>query len=137
MPFTEPNSNSDRRSSKTAPSSRRQSDAAQLRELRDFRFFRSSSLRDPQPRTTSIDETIAAVSNLAAYEQDVEVTLPSGTCPRESLLPQMKENYRSLLTHLGEDPDRPGLLHTPERAAKAMMFFTKGYDETIAGTVFH
>ena len=38
---------------------------------------------------------------------------------------------------MGEDPTRPGLLKTPERAAKAMMYFTKGYDETIQGKPQH
>uniref|UniRef100_A0A8D2PBV1 GTP cyclohydrolase 1 n=1 Tax=Zosterops lateralis melanops TaxID=1220523 RepID=A0A8D2PBV1_ZOSLA len=33
---------------------------------------------------------------------------------------------------LGEDPQRQGLLKTPWRAATAMQFFTKGYQETIA-----
>ncbi|XP_047478555.1 GTP cyclohydrolase 1-like [Penaeus chinensis] len=50
---------------------------------------------------------------------------------REDLIPELAASYRSLLNDLGEDPTRKGLLKTPERAAKAMLFFTKGYDQTI------
>lgn len=52
---------------------------------------------------------------------------------REALLPDMSRSYRLLLASLGENPDREGLLKTPERAAKAMLFFTKGYDQCIEG----
>jgi GTP cyclohydrolase I len=45
----------------------------------------------------------------------------------------MSRSYRLLLSSLGENPDRPGLLKTPERAAKAMLFFTKGYDQSLEG----
>jgi GTP cyclohydrolase I len=52
---------------------------------------------------------------------------------REAMLPEMSRSYRLLLESLGENPDRPGLLKTPERAAKAMLFFTKGYDQNLEG----
>lgn len=39
----------------------------------------------------------------------------------------LTENYRQALKLLGEDPDREGLLKTPERVAKAMQYLTQGY----------
>ena len=45
----------------------------------------------------------------------------------------MADAYRSIIQHVGEDVNRQGLLKTPERAAKAMLFFTKGYEENVDG----
>ena len=42
-------------------------------------------------------------------------------------LDELKEHYHRILTLLGEDPEREGLLKTPERVAKAMLTLTKGY----------
>ncbi len=51
------------------------------------------------------------------------------------------EDYvRSILQHMGEDPDREGLLKTPHRVARAFEYLTKGYQqdpkEVINGAVF-
>ena len=51
----------------------------------------------------------------------------------EQILSDMSDAYKTLLTNVGENTERSGLLKTPERAAKALLYFTKGYDEKIAG----
>jgi len=38
-------------------------------------------------------------------------------------------HYRSIIQLLGEDPQREGLLKTPERMAKAMQYITHGYQQ--------
>lgn len=47
----------------------------------------------------------------------------------------MPDLYRSLIASLGESPDRPGLKDTPERAAKAMQYLCRGYEQTLDGIV--
>lgn len=39
----------------------------------------------------------------------------------------LKEKYQDILTEIGENPKRDGLLKTPERMAKAMQYLTHGY----------
>lgn len=41
----------------------------------------------------------------------------------------VKNRYKDIISDLGEDPYREGLLKTPERAAKAMQFLTQGYHQ--------
>ena len=56
-----------------------------------------------------------AYSKIEKYDEDVT----SG----------LMKNYRDSLTLLGEDPEREGLIKTPERMAKAMQFLTQGYSQ--------
>ena len=59
----------------------------------------------------------------------------------EDVTQGMVVNYREAIKLLGEDPDREGLVKTPERIAKAMQFITQGYNqdarEVLNGAKFH
>lgn len=53
---------------------------------------------------------------------------------------QIARHVEAILALLGEDPEREGLVKTPERVAKALQFITKGYQEDgveiIRGAIF-
>lgn len=54
---------------------------------------------------------------------------------------KLSKVYKTVLAELGEDPEREGLLKTPERVAKALQFVTQGYDiepaEILKSALFH
>lgn len=45
----------------------------------------------------------------------------------QDITDNLQNNFREIISGVGEDPDREGVLKTPERAAKAMQFLTQGY----------
>ncbi|MBL7691179.1 MAG: GTP cyclohydrolase I FolE [Flavipsychrobacter sp.] len=47
----------------------------------------------------------------------------------------LKKAYTSIISAVGEDPAREGLLKTPERMAKAMQFITQGYNMNAADII--
>ncbi|MFS1525229.1 GTP cyclohydrolase I FolE [Microbulbifer sp. 2304DJ12-6] len=47
----------------------------------------------------------------------------------------MNRHYAQIIEAIGEDPQRPGLKDTPERAAKAMAYLTRGYKQTLENVV--
>ena len=43
---------------------------------------------------------------------------------------ELKKHYEAILSLIGENPAREGLVKTPERVAKAMQFLTQGYEQS-------
>ena len=60
------------------------------------------------------DEEVLGYQKIDAYDNEKITSIAS--------------HYKHILTQLGEDPEREGLLKTPERVAKALQFLTHGYD---------
>ncbi|AEO62216.1 84b9d3a5-c9ea-4888-b84f-6516820bc29b [Thermothielavioides terrestris] len=86
-----------------------------------------SSTRSPSPVIDFDGLSRPSVGTRERLEED--------DAQKENRLARMKGAVRTLLECIGEDPDREGLLATPERYAKAMLFFTKGYQENVRDIV--
>ena len=77
----------------------------------------------PQPKRLKKGKTdrIAALMKPGPIEQTVErSTLTSAT---------FEDLVQEMLVRLGEDPQREGLVRTPERVRKSLRFLTRGYSE--------
>lgn len=49
---------------------------------------------------------------------------------QEEVQQELKKHYEAILSLIGEDPTREGLVKTPERVVKAMQFLTQGYEQS-------
>jgi GTP cyclohydrolase I len=77
------------------------------------------------PLTSHIHPPITAKSTLSRLNAS-----PAEKAARQT---RLATAVRTVLECIGEDPDREGLLRTPERYAKALMWMTKGYEDRLAG----
>lgn len=92
----------------------------------------------PFTKTSAIDFDGLSWPSVGTLARKNERDSPEEAAAR---LAKLSGAVRTILECIGEDPDREGLHGTPERYAKAMMFFTKGYEENLRdivnGAVFH
>lgn len=102
--------------------------AALLDRQHDFEY--SPRMQEVQPSATQ-DHTPTALPETA---HNCPSSQPLQSLNASYRFDELKSAYKQILECVGEDPDRQGLLRTPERAAKAMLYFTKGYEEKIEGT---
>ncbi|KAK3373172.1 hypothetical protein B0T24DRAFT_527047 [Lasiosphaeria ovina] len=95
----------------------------------------------PTPTTPDIESSTRSPSPVIDFDglsrpsRGTRERLEESDAQKEERLARMKGAVRTLLECVGEDPDREGLLATPERYAKAMLFFTKGYQENVRDIV--
>ncbi len=94
--------------------------------------------------TAGYEMTVEQVVGSALFEEEHENMVMVRDIELYSLcehhlLPFVDVEYAALvqrqLAILGEDPEREGLVRTPERVAKAMRFLTAGYEMTVEGVV--
>lgn len=109
----------------------------------------SKPARDPRdqaslPESPREDDDAAAVRSPSPVIDFDGLSKPSlGTRERKEESPEqaaarlekMTGAIRTILECIGEDPNREGLLATPMRYAKAMLDFTKGYQENVKDIV--
>ena len=67
------------------------------------------------------------MSSQRALYKEMHSELDSQTAPDS--LDGIEGYVRNILQHMGEDPDREGLLKTPYRVARAFEYLTKGYQQ--------
>ena len=49
---------------------------------------------------------------------------------KDKIIKEIADHYEAILKLIGEDPEREGLIKTPERAAKALYAITRGYEQS-------
>jgi GTP cyclohydrolase I len=114
---------------------------------RDGYGFRRSGVSTPLIQSQQAAADMLPSSTLA---QELLVPDPNGlgwpaksTVSRLNATPEeraardkkMAEAVRTLLECIGEDPNREGLLRTPDRYAQAILWMTRGYEERLADVI--
>lgn len=79
----------------------------------------SASLKKKRTRNTDDDNN----DNTTSKKKKPEMS-------QEEKLEKMQSACHTILECIGEDPSREGLVKTPERWAKALLYMTHGYDKT-------
>ncbi|ORZ32102.1 hypothetical protein BCR44DRAFT_1441085 [Catenaria anguillulae PL171] len=85
----------------------------------------------PPPPPTAVVDTDSLPSSLEEPKANRSMS-PTSAANR---VDEVAGNVRNILEALGENPEREGLLKTPVRYAKALTFFTKGYEENLKDLV--
>ncbi|KAI1765255.1 GTP cyclohydrolase I [Hypoxylon sp. FL1150] len=93
-------------------------------------------LRGPKPSGIVIE--FDGLSHPGQGTRERQVESPKQASLR---LEKLRRAVSTILECIGEDPEREGILNTPARYAKAMLFFTKGYQqniyEIVNNAIFH
>ena len=91
-----------------------------------------SNAEPEESRTvTRVDSPVIDFDGLSRPSVGTRQRLEESKEEADARLERMKGAVRTLIECIGEDPDREGLLATPKRYARAMMFLTQGYEQNV------
>lgn len=85
----------------------------------------SSSSNDGHGGNHGNNDATSSISRKFSRIRFTSDCLSNTSRDEDAVLDKMADSYRGLLKAIGENPEREGLIDTPKRAAKALMFFTK------------
>ncbi|KAK6387931.1 GTP cyclohydrolase 1 [Elasticomyces elasticus] len=85
--------------------------------------------------TPLADGVVVGFNGLSVPNDDTRSRIDEAPEQVEKRLQKMYGAVRTLLECVGEDPNREGLLATPSRYAKALLFLTKGYQDNVENIV--
>ncbi|GAA5844367.1 hypothetical protein JCM5353_004364 [Sporobolomyces roseus] len=113
-------------------------------ELEDFRKLALEKQQNSQSQSTSNFEPFVGSRVGSPIPDSNGLGWPGkgtlarlNSTPQETLARQAKlsDAVKTLLECIGEDPERDGLIKTPERYAKALLWMTKGYEERLPDVI--
>ncbi|KIY72979.1 GTP cyclohydrolase I [Cylindrobasidium torrendii FP15055 ss-10] len=84
---------------------------------------------------SSTDVLIPDAHGLGWPAKDTYERLSATPEERKAREQKIAAAMRTILQSIGEDPDREGLLRTPDRYAQAIMWMTRGYEERLADVI--
>ncbi|KAF8639726.1 hypothetical protein AX17_000988 [Amanita inopinata Kibby_2008] len=110
------------------------------REGYGFRRSGFSSPTHPPPDSSpshfrKLDELVPDPNGLGWPAKSTVYRLKATPTERRVREQKIASAVRTILECIGEDPDREGLLRTPERYAQAVMWMTRGYEERLADVI--
>ncbi|RXW25773.1 hypothetical protein EST38_g58 [Candolleomyces aberdarensis] len=103
---------------------------------RDGYGFRNSGISTPlKQEQPAIAELVPDPNGLGWPAKSTISRLNATPEEKAAREKKMAIAVRTILDCIGEDPDREGLLRTPERYVQALMFMTKGYEERLVDVI--
>lgn len=103
--------------------------------IRDGYGFRPPSGGSTPLNQATTPSAIPDVNGLGWPAKSTVSRLYSTPAERRAREAKLAAAVRTILEGIGEDPDREGLLRTPERYAQALLWMTRGYEERLADVI--
>ncbi|KAK0453285.1 GTP cyclohydrolase I [Armillaria borealis] len=100
-----------------------------------YGFRPPSGVSTPLTGHAPVDTLVPDVNGLGWPAKSTYSRLTATAEEKKEREQKIAAAVRTILDCIGEDPDREGLLRTPDRYAQAVMWMTRGYEERLADVI--